>query len=171
MRTLIGVCVAAVTLLGVAAAPACGGSDTLTLEEYFEELEELENEADERSTEIEEEADEIFGSAEDFDEIRGDFQDFIDDIRGVFEDFLDGVRDLNPPEEVEEDHDEAVEAFEAVLDEFDGLKESVDDADSFEDIDSEAFDEADAQLTEACEKLQAAADDNDIDVDLNCGDE
>jgi hypothetical protein len=168
---MIGICVAAVAVIGVAAAPGCNGNgEALTIEEYFEQLEDLESEADERSNEIEDDFNSAFEDAEDLDDVRDDFQDFIDQQEEVFQDFFDGVQDLNPPEEVEEAHDEIVEAFEGLLDEIDGLRDAIDDADSFEDLDTPDFDQADERLTEACTELQELAADNDIDVDLNCED-
>lgn len=167
---MIRVLVAALALIGggtlVAACNDDGGS--LSLEEYFERVDELDQAQQDRSTELEDELDAL-GEDASVDQVADSFQDQI----GVLRDFVDDMDDLEPPDEVRETHDEAVRALNAAADQFASALEDFRDAASIEAAFA-AFESADLSESEkaddACRELQAIANDNDVGVDLDCGD-
>jgi len=150
--------------LGVAAG-ACkdGGGGALTLEEYFRKLDELDSEFSTGSDAVDAQ---IEGS-QDLDEIRG----LMDEQVTVFDDFIGGLEDLEPPDEVQEPHDNAIEGLSDFRDE---LSAAVDEAGDAETVDEAfaAFDSLDftgiEQAQAACRELEQIAADNNITVDLDC---
>ena len=181
-RRLIPLALVAALLLSLAAvAAACGGDDDdgggngggnggaeLTLEEYFQELQDLAVEFDERGTEVGDKFDDP--SVETDEDAINATRDFLDGSLVVLTDFVDGLEGLNPPAEVQEEHDAAVTAGQAMVTLFEGLVEDAADAESAADLESlfeplmneEAF-------SAACIDLQAAADEAGIHIDLRCG--
>ncbi|MEX2246898.1 MAG: hypothetical protein WEC75_09430 [Dehalococcoidia bacterium] len=168
IRRLAGVTIGLGMLLAVGAgASACSsGGDQLTLEEYFQKLEEADNRAqagfDDAGQELGEDAD-----VEDF---RAGFSALLEVVDGLLSD----LGKLEPPDEVQEAHDEALDAGETVRDELARLLEEGEDAttiDEFFAAGGESFEAADARFTEACVGLEEIATSNDITVDLDCNDE
>ncbi len=164
MRTIAAAGFLLVMAFGVSACSSGGGA--LSLEEYFEKLQE----ADEKQTEKTDAIGERLADTEDIEEIKDAFGEF----PAILDDFLDDLEGLEPPEEAEDAHNEAVEAGRDFLEEFDELMEDIEDAESIDDLlgatESSAFTGADERLTEACNELQSVADENDIDVNLDCED-
>jgi|CXWL01.1.fsa_nt_gi hypothetical protein len=147
---------------------ACGGGgDTLSLDEYFEEVEALDADTSDRADEVGADV----ADTEDLDKIK----DAFDKLPDVFGDFVAGLEDINPPDEVEDAHKDAIDASNDFLDEYDKLLEDLQDAETLDEItslvDSRAINKANDRLTAACKDLQEIADDNDIRVSLNCGEE
>lgn len=138
----------------------------LSLEEYFQELDEMENNFSEKG-------DATFEDLPEEPEV-ADVEDALGSFTGVLEDFVDELEGLNPPEEAQEAHDAVVEAGRAASDEYNALVDSISDFESVDDIFTSAAGESVTEaldgFTEACKPLQQLADDNDIDVDLNCED-
>lgn len=166
VRAATGAAVISAALFGGWACSDDGGG-ALTLEEYFQELEDVDNETSDRTDALFENVSED----PDLDEVKDAYAGFPD----IIDDFVSGLEDLNPPDEVQEEHDDAVAAardFRAV---FDDTIDQVQDAESLEDIqtigDGEAFTAADDAFTQACLDLEAAAEANNITVDLDCEDE
>lgn len=161
-RAIVGVGVLAVMSVGVSACSSGGGK--LSLEEYFEKLEEIDN----KSTEETDALGERLGNTEDVEEIKDAFAEF----PAIIDEFLDDLEGLEPPDEAADAHDEAVEAGRAFQDEFDKLLDDLQDAESLDDLfgitENDAFNEADQAFTDACNELQSIADDNGIDVSLDC---
>lgn len=169
----IRVLAAAITLVGFGlVGGACGGDgggDALTLEEYFERVDELENKQLADSQAIDDELD-LLDEDLTVDEVADSFQEQIDVLREL----RDGLDDLNPPDEAQDAHDEVVDSLEASADEFEDLLDEFRDEDSVEDAFA-AVGEADTpesdRATEACIDLQQVAADNGIDVELDCEEE
>jgi hypothetical protein len=158
---------AAAGILGIAAFGGLACSDSggeLSLEEYFKELEALDQRFEEEGTE----AEESFES-DDLDTIKEGFEASV----GVVEDFVNDLDDLDPPSEAEAAHESAVEAGNDLLAEFevanDALQDAASEADLLGIFTGEAFGDASERFTAACVELQGIADENDIDVALNCG--
>ncbi|PZC49944.1 MAG: hypothetical protein DK306_000367 [Chloroflexi bacterium] len=91
MKRWIGIGVISIALLFA----ACGGDDgggggdsPLSLQAYFDRVEELGADVDSRQDDLDEPED------------AGDASGFFDDQAKILEDNLDDVRDLNPPSEV-----------------------------------------------------------------------
>jgi hypothetical protein len=139
------------------------GSGGLTLEEYFERIDELDNEQKAKSDELEQEA-------QDSDNV-DEFADGLEEQVQLLREFGEDLGDIDPPSVVEETHDEVVRALAAATDQFDRLIEGFREADtieeafaSIEDTDTTEIDKAEA----ACVELEQIAADNDINVDLDC---
>jgi hypothetical protein len=97
----LAVAVLAVALIGV----ACGGDDRLSKEEYEQQLDEIGNEF---ATTIQE----VFSAPElQNPDSLGQAADIIRDGQQVIADAADEMAALNPPEEVQEQHDKLVEGF------------------------------------------------------------
>ncbi len=163
----------------IAAACGGGGDGELTLEEYFQELGRLNASVEERVDAIYEAAFAEFDEA-DFESLALEeqvrvFKDLADAFPPVVDDFLDDAKDLDPPAEVEDLHNDLVRAGDALLEVFQDLAVQIDEVQSQAELDalteggpSEAATE---RFDQACFPLQEIADENDIEVDLMCGDE
>jgi hypothetical protein len=163
-----------ISLFALAAAVSCGGSDALTLEEYFEELEQIDADFEERSEDIDTEFEDVTSdpSADLDDDQRDEIVDLLERTQDAIQTFADDIDGLNPPEEVEDLHEEAVSLFNDIADTFDGLIADAEDADTIEDVFA-GFEDLEADFADAddlCLEFEEVAADNDIDVDLNCDD-
>jgi hypothetical protein len=151
------------------AAGACtsDGGSALTLEEYFQQLDELDNRSNDQFGEL----DSQLGEEPDIDAVKEVFPQYVD----IVDEFFAGLEDLEPPDEAKDAHDEAIEAGQAFREEFGALVENSGDAETVDEVfagfESEAFTTADQRFTDACLALQEIADENSITVDLTCGDE
>jgi regulator of protease activity HflC (stomatin/prohibitin superfamily) len=179
MKTyLFAVFIAALLLALGSMAGACGDDDELTLEEYFQQMDTLaadfEDEIDRLGEEFQEAADE----AETEEEVIDDFHDFSDSLTELFEDFVADVEGIDPPSEVEDAHNELAAAQREGQDLLEELNERAQRSESVSDVEdwSAEFEgpvstAISDRTEEACFALQAIADDNDIDVDLECEEE
>ncbi|MDZ4278246.1 MAG: hypothetical protein U1B78_03810 [Dehalococcoidia bacterium] len=174
-RLLMMVLAAPLLAFGGLVVACGGGGGGLTLEEYFEELEQISKDVDDRSTDVEDEFSEDIDNAEDDAEEVELTQAFLDDILSLGEELRDDLEGLDPPDEVADEHDAYVEAVNGALDALQGIADEAEDADSRDDIealfDEDEFTEAGENVDDTCLDLQEIADDEDIDVDLNCGDD
>jgi len=159
-----------VALLGLGAFTwGCNddGGGTLTLEEYFEKIDGLDQAQVEQSDAIEAELDAL-GEDATPDQVADSFQEQVD----LLGDFVADLDDIDPPAEVEETHNEAVRALDAAQEEFGELITAFREAETVEEGFA-AFDEGDFTEIEkadaACLDLEQIAADNNIEVDLDCG--
>ncbi len=159
--------------LGVAAA-ACGGGGggALTIEEYFQQLQALNDATDEHSEELEEAFDADFLAAGSEEGVLQAFENFFTGSLPIFEDFIEGMEDLNPPAAVEDAHNQSVEGSVELLAVVQNVLAGLDDVDSTTDLEAlfeeEGFFTAGERLDAVCFDLQEIADENEIDVDLDC---
>ncbi len=141
-----------------------GGGKDLTIEEYFEKLEK----ASASFTEKGDAAAEDVGDTEDIEKIK----DSLSALPPIVADFVDELDSLNPPDDVQDAHDEAVEAGKAFSEEISSVIDNIGDVDSLEAlgelIDADAVNKADERFSSACRDLQTIADDANIDVTLDC---
>jgi hypothetical protein len=161
-----------------AVVTACGDDDgdgnggALTLDEYFEEAGALNDAFSEQGDELDVDMEEALAALEDEGEILDLFdQSFSDQLDNV-RDFVNGLADLDPPAEVKDAHDEAVEAFRDFTDLLEDYLDDLGDAESFTDfevLDDTALNEANELVAAACLAVEEIAADNGIDVDLDCG--
>jgi S-methylmethionine-dependent homocysteine/selenocysteine methylase len=172
-RRVFAVAVWLVTMFLLA---ACGKDGQLSLESYFERLEEIDNRSSERNAALAERVDmiseESLPDQERIDAARSAVPEFVASLQ----EFLAGLDKLEPPAEVRKEHEEALAAGNADLAYFKDLETSVAEAQSIAELDqamsllvSPEFTFADGRFTNSCLALQAAAEENHIDVSLACG--
>lgn len=165
MMRRLSVVVLAVAVL----TAACGDDDaTLTVEEYFAQVEAAGNEFAERGDAADAELTESEDPVADAKRIIPEFEDILDDFVGV----LEGI---TPPEEVAEAHDAAIEAGRDALDALRDAADAVADVDDlgglvefFEGPAMTAFGEAGQRFEESCTDLQDVASEKGLEVDLRC---
>lgn len=150
-------------------AAACGGG--LSLEEYFSKMDNLQTSFDQQGTALQTQVQSDLQGVTDSEEQLTVFKGFLEDSLTATDDLVAELEALDPPGEAQEAHDDFVAAGKAVRD---GLADVIDRYDEFGSIEeiSQFFTtelaDVEQQGTDACGALQAVADDNEIDVDLNC---
>ena len=168
MRERMRMAAAGIAVLAlVAGAAACSddGGKTLTLEEYFRKVEELDAEQQEATDKLDPAFEQLAP-----DDVEG-ARDLFDQQLEVLDDFVDEMEKLNPPEEVRETHDEALALFREFREAFGDALDEAEDAETLDDMFA-GFDEAAfAKIEEAnqkCRDLEQIAADNGIEVNLDC---
>lgn len=162
------------------AAACAGGGDEPTLEEYFRQLEARVDERERQFDALQEEFTPDEEGAPDLSS--GEVLQQIDAVRRFYEasgpifgDFVEAVDGIDPPPEVENPHEEFVAAGAAVLDLFLDFTGRLADVESVVELgalfNDPGLDAASARYGQACSNLQGIADDNGIDVDLQCQEE
>lgn len=157
-------------------AVACSDDgDALTLEEFFQRIEELDDEFEARTESLEAKFDEAVAEVESADEVIDAAQSFFDEGAAAIETFVEGIADIDPPEEAEELYDEVLEAGQSIVelfgDAFGQIKEATTEEEFEALFENSAIEAAFDRFDAACEDAQAFADDRGISVDFNCGDE
>ena len=165
-----------VVSFGVIAAAACDDDEVtlLSIEEYFARTEAIEEDADRRADDLGREVDlTLVGDLVLDDERRDALMDGYRQFSGILDEFVRDLRALDPPAEASDAHGEYIDAVEELGDAFDALAERVADADSLDDaLGLFGAVQAPADAAEAaCLRLERVAKDNDIDADLECGDD
>lgn len=173
LRTIAALLVA---LAAGAAAVACGGDGGgMDAQTYLEALDDRLSQADDESEELFNDPEFVrvaSGTGPLSNEDREIARNALESVAATFDSFLADVEDLDPPEELQEEHDELVAAYRELDQQFsDIVLSQVDDAETIDDI-NQAFDElttaAGERTSAACLAMQAEAEVNDVDVDLNC---
>lgn len=170
--------------LGVLVA-ACGGdngSDASPLETYFASVKEAIDDADGEADEVEAGMDTGLANAEDFAGLLAVLGDGVLGFQRLSSSVRDELADIDVPAEIAGLHAEFVEIFGAAaeaLDEIGADIREIDPSDDesalFEQITefgdnlTEEFGSLGTQSDAICFQLQDLADENDIDVDLECG--
>ncbi len=165
---------AAVLLATAVFTGACSSdSDPLTLEEYFAEFEAIDADADSQFEALF--AD--FPEDEDDEANLEFFKDLLVGFPRITGDFLDSAKDLDPPAEVEDAHNELIDAGEALLVAFEEAADVIGDAETmaeFETLNLElepTIDVAETAFDAACLTVVDIAIANDIHVSVTCEDE
>jgi hypothetical protein len=170
MMRIVALTLAAALIATVAVACNDGGGDSMTLDEYFAELDRLQNAGDERIAGVEFP---MIDEQAPIEESREAYLTYFDNVVEAAEDVTDDINGLDPPDEAKALHDEYVEALRGIPEFANGYKERVSDAGSQQelaavllgDTEDDAINES---IDEACTALQELADDNEIEVDLEC---
>ena len=151
---------------------ACGDGEEgeeLGLDEYFRQLDEIEEGI---KTDIGALGEESEGAWEDIEATR----DYVDGYRDILEQGISDMRELDPPAEAEDAHDEFVAALSDMVPVSEDYSERLADIETPSEL-QELFAEqvADPRLQEAwqrvddaCVELQGIADENGINVSLDC---
>lgn len=158
-----------VVLVLLLLSTACGDDDSLTVEEYFAELETAGIEFTARGEAVE-------AKLVDTQDPVAAAKQSVPEFATIYGDFLDELKGIAPPEEVAEAHQSMIDAGDetvAALDEAADSIEAIDDpaavAEFFDGPLVLAFGEAAERFKESCLALQGIADDDAIEVDLHCG--
>jgi hypothetical protein len=173
VRLLLLPGIAVLLALGAMAAACGGGDDGLTAEEYFQRLESLGNDINQRSEALGDQWQEQLESITSEEEVMGLSRDFYTDMVSLTGDFRDRLEDIDPPEEVRDAHDEFKDVAGALLetsrDIADQLQEAESEAEFLDLTTSEALRAVGERFDEACSSLKRIAADMGIEVDLDCG--
>jgi hypothetical protein len=154
---------------------ACGdddGGEELTLEAYFQSVEDIRADFNE---EVDTLAEGLEGLEEADDEEQLDgLRTYYDESEAAFGQAIDDLDALNPPEEADERHEEFVSAGRDVLEESENLSDQLADVETVDEANelfenSAEIEEASSNFEAACGELQTLADDEGVDADLGCG--
>ncbi len=163
-----------------------GGGETLSLDAYFEQVKGIMDGMDEGGVVIETKLDEEIEAATEANDIGGiliAFADGMDEFQGLAATTADDLGAIDPPSEVENQHRELTAMFNVVTSALDDLKNAAEEIDPDADPDVIIEDITDlgtdiqtelgslgTQGEVLCFEMQGIADENDIDIDLECGD-
>ncbi len=177
-RLFVSLFVGALLLVLSTVAGACGGDGELTLEEYFQRIDVLGNDFEDDTNRLSDEFGEAAQEVTTEEELIEPFRDFFDRLGALAEDFIADLESIDPPPEVEDAHNEIVAAQAEGLELLEELNERaqlVESISDMEDLSAEfagpVFTDVSDRSEQACLGLQAIADDNGIDVDLECEEE
>jgi hypothetical protein len=151
-------------------AAACGGGG-LSMEDYFSKMDDLQSSFEQQTLALQTEVQATLKGVSSDEEALSAFKGFLEKSLVAVNDQLSKFEALDPPSEAASAHMDLIEAGEKIRS---ALMEVLDRYEEFGTLDevSQVFttDFADAgqQGDDACNELQAVADDNDIDVDLGC---
>ena len=165
----VGTLLLALSAVVAACGGGGGGGGELTLEEYFQRLEAVSSAYEQRGDALFENFGEEFDTEED--QVRAT-QEFWKEFLVLLEEFIGDLDDVNPPSEAEAAHEDSVDAGGEMLEAFQELVDQVAQAETLEELaerfDDVEFEESSDRFGQACVALEAIADENDIDVDLDC---
>lgn len=172
------ICAVTVVLATAALGAACnddGGKTTLSLDEYFQQLDAIQEQAD--ATFATEEASTGEPAADASGEelaafLRDNLSSTVDVVRAAAAD----VDDLEPPDEAADANSDFVEAINSTGDALDAVVDSIPDTLTLAELEnadttffnSDELNAADEQFATACNALEQVASDNGITVDLAC---
>jgi len=140
----------------------------MTLEEYITAFDEAGDRASVAAEALDYSA---AAEASTFEDRRDSYVETTESFQRVFNDFQADIETLDPPDQAQAIHDEIVNEFERYDTAFSAIIEdarATTTEEEFAAIDVSALQD-DARLDQLCNDLQALADNNDIDVDLECG--
>ena len=154
-------------------------SDTLTLDEYFAEFEAIDADVDAEF----EAAFAVFPEDEDFEAFLEDdgnvpaVKEFTAALPVIIGDAIDRVEALDPPSEVETEHDNLIDAGDDLVVAFEEGNELIQDAETMAEFDFQnseveaTVDAAQAAFDEACLDLVAVGEANGVTVNVTCEDD
>jgi len=159
--------VAALIVGSVLLAGCGGGEEELDLDQYFRRLEGIGDDAQTRMGMLQEEYQEV---GEDIEATR----DYVDAIEGITKQALDDLKDLHPPAEARDAHDEFVGGASEMLAVWEDRSDQLAGVESLSELqavlveDRPASDVVAERVDNACRQLQGIADENGIEVDVGC---
>lgn len=164
-------------VLGTISA-ACGGddelADELTLEEFFQQSEAIDDDFEER---LEGVYDGIPDRGEETDEDLQALKAFYAEFSAVYDEFFDQLETLNPPSEAEDALDELLTVGREIVAFVEEFADRAEGAQSFPELD-QLLDETEAEsdpiqeaYQAACRSLQDVADGNGIVAKIQCADD
>ena len=153
-----------------ALANACGDGGGLSAEEYFQKLQAIAGETEQKATAAVPSEEEVANFT--LDEQKQTGIEFLASLVSIYEEATGRVEDLNPPDDIQDAHDDLVAGAKELTSTFRDLANQAQDI-APEDIEdffnTEVFGPSTfAEFDEACSAVQDLADDKGIDADLNC---
>ncbi len=166
-------------VLATAAAFGCsdgGGARSVTLEEYLRAAEQV-NVTSEARIGAASQGVQDLGPDTPFEDLRDAFDGVYREFGAIAGDARDDLDVMKPPSEAEDQHGEMLAGLEELETAFDGIRGQVRDAATPADLgkvvesasQSAEVESAQNRVAAACAALQATADANAVEVDLNCG--
>lgn len=154
------------------AIAACGGDDKtgggeLTLVDYFSAYESISKATEAQIDSI---APEI-GSDATVAEVKAALVATFEETRDIVGQMVAKLAEIAPPDGAQSLHDDTIEAAIGFVEAIDGILAEVEDLEDISDFnafDTAEFEAANERLAANCLDLQKLADDEEIDVDLNC---
>jgi hypothetical protein len=171
---------AVLTVFAVALAAGCGGDDgggRLSVEEYVERMNELNDDLEETTRQLEEGFDDEFaefdldeGDGELSDEQRDAFGEVFRSAAGALEDFADDLDGVNPPEEADALHEEFVDVTREFAERMAESGEDAERLDDGEDAFTLVFSlvGVGGEWEEACVAVEEFADEAGESLDMDC---
>ena len=159
--------VAALIVGSVLLAGCGGGEEELDLDQYFQRLEDIGDDAQARMGMLQEEYQEV---GEDIEATR----DYVDAVEGITKQALNDLKDLHPPAEARDAHDEFVGGASEMLAVWEDRSDQLAGVESLSELqavlveDKPASDAVAKRVDNACRQLQGIADENGIEVDVGC---
>jgi hypothetical protein len=148
-------------------------TNRVLLELYFTELKSIFDEADTQTEAAESKLNEQSTSAPLGEQIAA-IDEFASTLQRVFQDAVDSLENMGVPTEAQEDHDEFIASVQDAAATISALQEDLPGIETAEQL-QERLDQYDADATAAvaradaaCFNLQDIADEDDIDIDLEC---
>jgi hypothetical protein len=142
------------------------GGDALTLEEYFQQLDEAENGFREKDGPLNDQLSALDDSTVD------QAPDLLEQVQEAINEFVDALEGIEPPDAAATAHQETVAGFQQLSGLFEEALPQVKDATTLEEafapFSTDEFMSISDSLDGTCAALQGVADDNDITVDLGC---
>jgi hypothetical protein len=171
MKSLALLVAAGLLLALGAVAGACGGDGGgLSLEEYFAKLDAAQNEVDRKFEEAFQQEEPGLDTSEE--DVAAFAREIVQDFSTILADAEGTIGDLEPPAEAEDAHDALVQAIGGARTAIESAVDDIPGALSLEELEtffgSSELETATGAIDEACKELQLIADDNQIDVDLEC---
>lgn len=176
-RRALGFVLVTALLVAVGAiAAACGdGEEELTLEEYFQRLQTMSDDLNERGEALETELEGLFDPAASEQQSIAAGRRFLDGNVSIIRDGLDVLEDLDPPSQVGDSHNKFVDAANGLRDRIGDLADRAAEVQSAADLEeifaefqSPELETIDERFVDACQALERIASENGIQVDLGC---
>lgn len=159
------------------------GSETLTLDSYFDRVKGIMDGASQNGDEIESAIDDRIDGASGIEDVLDALAEGLGDFLALSEGVRDDLDGITPPSEVEDQHRELLALYSTTVSALGSLVDDVEEIDP--DADEEVileqvtdfgtrvqteFGSLGTQGEVSCFELQGIADENEIDIDLECGD-
>lgn len=177
----VGLLVAALLLVsGAVTIAACGGggSSSLTLDQYFKQMESISRDSKKSTDDVSAQFDKDMTAAGTEDKQLKVFEDYLNAVATAFGTALDKIKALDPPTDASSAHKEFVSAGDALLAAFKdfssragAVKSEQELQDLVGELDKPPLKDAGDRVDTACNTLQSIADKNSIKVDLTCSGE
>jgi len=146
---------------------ACGGEEEPELDQYLQRLQDIRDGTEMRMSTLTEKSQEV---GKDIDATR----DYYDSVEGILRQNLNDLTGVRPPTEAQDAHEELLTALAERLGEWEDFTDRAADFKLLHALEAmkreldKSLETVEERISDACLQLQAVADENGIDVDLEC---